>query len=108
MTDPIQPAGEWRVLSVKEVYDMAPDERAKFLRHVREYVAKVDPYIPLQSQRSGDLDGWKDFAAEVVKQKRREKADTWDEGYLEAARDMDPQGAAGVMPWQLAKNPYRS
>lgn len=57
---------------------------------------------PTQPHQSDDL---RSIFGDLLYDKRFE---AWNEGYLEAARDMDPQGASGVMPWQLAKNPYRS
>lgn len=107
MTDPIHPAGEPYVYSVEEVEQMAPSARAELVTRISQYLAQINPYVPMAPNPEGREKMAGVFAELVAKQKRAEKADGWDEGYRQAVTDV--VGAQeDILDWQLEQNPYRS
>lgn len=103
----VQPAGEPYVYSVEEVEQMTPSARAELVTRISQYLAQINPYVPMAANAEGREKMTGVFAELVEKQKRAEKADAWDEGYRQAARDELIDGENGIAPWQLEQNPYR-
>lgn len=98
MTDPIQPSGEPYVYSVAEVEQMTPSAQAEIVTRLSQYLAQINPYVPMLPNGGGVAKAARTFAELVEKQKRAEKANAWDEGYISGLDgDAFPQA-----------NPYRS